>query len=182
MNAKLKFVLCGMGLFALSKVAPIAVAAECDNLKGKQASTERLIECLTPKPEEELDGRSLTIGGPQKKPQEGFASMPINFEYDSYGLTPDAKSTLNKLGEALQDPTLSQYPFLIEGHTDATGTEEYNRRLSERRAKSVKQYLVDTLGINASRLKTEGRGEEELLDTANPTSGVNRRVKVVNLQ
>jgi OOP family OmpA-OmpF porin len=49
---------------------------------------------------------------------------------------------------------------MIVGHTDSIGSDEYNQRLSERRAQAVKQYLVSK-GIAASRLSTEGQGERE---------------------
>ena len=53
---------------------------------------------------------------------------------------------------------------------------------SEQRAMVVKQYLVDYADVSARRLKTEGRGETQLLDTQIPTSAADRRVQVVNLQ
>ena len=56
----------------------------------------------------------------------------------------------------------------------------YNQMLSERRAKAVQDYLVFHYGIDAQRLKAVGYGKTRLLDSANPTSGVNRRVQIVN--
>jgi len=80
----------------------------------------------------------------------------IFFEYDKSEIRPEAAFELDKLAE-----TLMEYPDLkikIESYADSRGTESYNQSLSEARAESTKQYLVDK-GIDASRLSTEGLGE-----------------------
>ncbi|MBK8209095.1 MAG: OmpA family protein [Rhodospirillales bacterium] len=108
------------------------------------------------------------------------ASALILFEYDSAALTPTAREQLDQLTEALASPSLSAAFFRIEGHTDAVGSDAYNRRLSEARAASVVEYLVEH-GISSSRLQAVGLGENDLNDRAHPTAAENRRVKVVNL-
>jgi len=67
---------------------------------------------------------------------------------------------------------------MIEGHASAPGTAAYNLKLSEERAQSVKQLLVDTYGIDPARISTEGYGETQLIDTSNTKSAheVNRRI------
>jgi outer membrane protein OmpA-like peptidoglycan-associated protein/tetratricopeptide (TPR) repeat protein len=82
----------------------------------------------------------------------------IFFEYDKSEIRPEAAFELDKLAE-----TLMEYPDLkikIESYADSRGTESYNQSLSEARAESTKQYLVDK-GIDASRLSTEGKGESK---------------------
>jgi outer membrane protein OmpA-like peptidoglycan-associated protein len=66
----------------------------------------------------------------------------------------------------------------IGGHTDSKGTKEYNQRLSENRAKSVVNYLINN-GINEKRLKYKGYGESTPIDDNNTESGRinNRRVE-----
>jgi OmpA-OmpF porin, OOP family len=69
----------------------------------------------------------------------------------------------------------------IEGHTDNIGTNEYNQKLSEKRAKSVRQYLIDKFGINGSRLTAVGYGEEKPIASNDTAEGrqTNRRVEAV---
>jgi outer membrane protein OmpA-like peptidoglycan-associated protein len=67
--------------------------------------------------------------------------------------------------------------FEVIGHTDAAGSPGYNLNLSQRRAASVKSYLVDQ-GVDPSRLRTLGRGASQLYNPRQPYSGENRRVEV----
>ena len=108
-------------------------------------------------------------------------NIRVLFDYNSDVLKPEGVATLKPLGEALQDPKLQGFRFLIGGHTDARGSEEYNKLLSERRARSVREHLITTYGIAPERTVSLGFGERQLADPANPESGVNRRVEVVNL-
>ncbi len=107
--------------------------------------------------------------------------LTINFESGSSKLTLDGRALLDNLGRALKDERLSGFHFRIEGHTDAKGSLIANQRLSEHRAKSVRDELITHYGIAADRLDSVGFGKTKLLDEANPNSGVNRRVRVVNL-
>ena len=71
----------------------------------------------------------------------------------------------------------------IEGHTDATGDDASNQTLSEARAEAVRQFLVDTYGIDESRLESQGFGESSPVDTNDTTEGQqnNRRVELIKL-
>jgi OOP family OmpA-OmpF porin len=68
---------------------------------------------------------------------------------------------------------------VIEGHTSAVGPREYNQGLSERRAKAVREVLIQQYGIDASRLSAVGYGETRLLDEANNAAAhrLNRRIE-----
>jgi peptidoglycan-associated lipoprotein len=82
---------------------------------------------------------------------------PVFFEFDSAEMSSEGQSVLAKNAE-----TMKQYPtwvVSIEGHCDERGTAEYNLALGERRALSVRQYLV-SLGIAAERLRTVSYGKE----------------------
>ncbi len=81
----------------------------------------------------------------------------VFFDYDSYEIRPDAQDTLQKQAAWLQQ--YGQYTVMIEGHCDERGTREYNLALGERRANSVKNYLV-ALGVNANRIQTISYGKE----------------------
>jgi outer membrane protein OmpA-like peptidoglycan-associated protein len=91
-------------------------------------------------------------------------------------------TAVKHLGEALSDPQLKGSTFVVAGHTDGVGSDGFNQDLSERRADTIKQYLVEKYHIPASDLVTVGYGKTRLKDTANPADAVNRRVQVVNTQ
>lgn len=152
--------------------------AEETNFGKQTPSVEQVIKALKPKT------RSLNLSGlnaPVKKSAEQkiALSMEILFAYNSTELTADAKDKLKSVGEAMQSNQLQSLHFIVEGHTDAVGGDEYNKNLSLKRADSVKQYLVDTYQLDATRLKAEGKGKHGLLDPKDPDSEVNRRVRIV---
>jgi photosystem I P700 chlorophyll a apoprotein A2 len=84
-------------------------------------------------------------------------SADVLFDFDSAELRPAALASLRKLA-ALVAAHPAQ-PVRIDGHTDAKGDDDYNQALSERRAASVKDWLVKDAGIEASRISTHGLGE-----------------------
>lgn len=104
----------------------------------------------------------------------------IQFELNSAQLTPRAMATLDTIADVLADPGLAGNSFVIEGHTDASGSAAYNQTLSERRASAVVDYLSSQAGIDDSRLQPEGKGETQPLPGLAPTAGDNRRVVVLN--
>jgi len=108
--------------------------------------------------------------------------LEINFDYNSANISARSLSSVQALGRALSNPDLKGSTFIVAGHTDAAGGDAYNQDLSERRADSIKRYLVDKFGIAGSDLVTVGYGKTKLKDTANPLSQVNRRVQVVNME
>lgn len=108
--------------------------------------------------------------------------MEIYFDYDSARINQRSIPKLQELGAALSDVKLKGETFMIAGHTDAVGSNQYNQSLSERRAESVRTYLVDKFNIDLSTLIAIGYGEEQLKLPAAPNDGQNRRVQVVNMQ
>lgn len=108
-------------------------------------------------------------------------ALEVRFNFDSATLTPQAREVLTQLAAALKAPALAGSTFLIEGHTDAVGSDGYNQNLSARRAAAVRNFLTGKHDVAASRLVVAGRGETDLLDPNQPASGVNRRVEVGNL-
>ncbi len=102
----------------------------------------------------------------------------ILFDVDQAALKTAARNNIESLATSLKNNP--QTNILIVGHTDATGTDAYNYRLSERRAASVKSYAVSQ-GIASSRLTTEGRGETEAIadNTTDSGKSQNRRVEIV---
>jgi len=108
--------------------------------------------------------------------------LEINFDYNSDRISARSLPAVQALGKALSNPDLRGSTFIVAGHTDAAGSTTYNQDLSERRADSIKRYLVDKSGIPATDLVTVGYGKTKLKDPANPMAEVNRRVQVVNTE
>jgi len=106
----------------------------------------------------------------------------IQFEFGSAELTPASIETLKNLGNALNHALATQPHFVIEGHTDATGTPAYNQELSQQRAQAVMDYLVKQMGVAEARLQAVGKGATEPVAGSSPYSPVNRRVVVINLE
>ena len=105
----------------------------------------------------------------------------ILFDVNSDAIRIESAPTLEDIGTMLQDhPDLR---ISIEGHTDSDGDEAFNQELSERRAASVKDYLVGTYGIDPSRLETAGFGESVPVAPNDTREGKqqNRRVELVRL-
>jgi photosystem I P700 chlorophyll a apoprotein A2 len=83
----------------------------------------------------------------------------VLFDFDKWDIRSDAVKTLEKVGEiikAYKSPNVT-----IAGHTDSKGAEDYNLKLSEKRAASVKNWLVKNAGINADIIETVGYGESK---------------------
>jgi outer membrane protein OmpA-like peptidoglycan-associated protein len=101
----------------------------------------------------------------------------ILFDFDSAALRATARTNLNELATSMDD--FEGAELLIVGHTDSRGPEDYNQRLSERRAGSAAEYLV-AQGISADRIATEGMGESEPVASNETEEGrqQNRRVEV----
>lgn len=107
--------------------------------------------------------------------------IEITFEYNSANIGQKALPAVTALGKALTNPELKGATFVLAGHTDAKGSDDYNQDLSERRAESLKKYLMENYGIAAADLVTVGYGETKLKNTRDPAAGENRRVQIVNM-
>jgi outer membrane protein OmpA-like peptidoglycan-associated protein len=97
----------------------------------------------------------------------------VFFDFDSSTLKPGAYAEVGRVADVL-----NRYPqttIRVEGHTDATGPETYNQQLSERRADSVKNALVQR-GVDSRRVYTVGFGESQPISSNN---AANRRVNIV---
>lgn len=108
--------------------------------------------------------------------------LEITFEYNSANISQKSLASVQALGRALTSPDLKGSTFLVAGYTDAAGSDAYNQDLSERRADSIKRYLVEKYGIVGADLVTVGYGKSKLKDPGHPLAEVNRRVQVVNTQ
>lgn len=101
----------------------------------------------------------------------------VLFDVDSAALKGPAKETLGQMADVMV-----RYPendILVKGHTDSTGSERYNQELSERRAKAVRNYLIDS-GVSSQRITSIGFGETMPISANDTDEGrrENRRVEI----
>ena len=101
-----------------------------------------------------------------------------SFDFNKSHIKPAFQPSLDKLATVMNKYNRSE--ITIIGHTDSIGSNAYNQRLSEERARSVKDYLLSR-GVAASRITIVGRGESEPRDTNSTEAGrqLNRRVEIL---
>ncbi len=95
---------------------------------------------------------------------------PVYFDFDKYNLSPNAMAKLNEVVEIVNSS--ASYDVIVSGYTDNIGTEEYNQKLSERRAKSIVVYLTKR-GVNNAYVGIKGYGENNPI--AQNTTSENRQ-------
>ncbi len=186
-------ILCCAALVPASISLADAAAAQATEEGLRVEEVIRSLKPISPPPgvrTRGLPGRGVSVempsstpppdgGGEDAKPPS--IDLSIEFDLNSHTLTAKGQAALDVLGEALKSRDLQDYRFLIAGHTDATGGEEYNLMLSDLRARAVKDFLTDRHKIGGERLLTKGFGESRLLDPERPDAALNRRVQVTNL-
>jgi OmpA-OmpF porin, OOP family len=119
-------------------------------------------------------------GCPASSEGQPSVTLPtITFEFGSAQLKPDAIATVEKLGKSIKKDFPADNVFVIQGHTDAAGSFDYNQELSKERAQAVKDYLTQEMGIK-TRLDVAGLGYCQLANPADPKGAENRRVVVIN--
>ena len=101
----------------------------------------------------------------------------LKFDFDRADLRPDSREMLSRIAGILY--TSDDFAITVTGHTDARGDDEYNRRLSERRARAVADYLIEA-GLARERFTVEGLGKAHPLDTgdSDEAHARNRRVEL----
>jgi len=115
---------------------------------------------------------------PAPAPKKKIILRGVNFDFDKATLQPQGKPILDEAAKILKEnPSIN---VQVQGHTDSIGSVEYNLRLSDRRAATVKNYLVSQ-GVAASRLTTQGFGKANPVATNDTAEGraQNRRVELV---
>jgi len=109
--------------------------------------------------------------------EERIVLRGVNFDFDRANIRPDAAVILDEAASMLNDNPGRN--VAVAGHTDSVGTDAYNQSLSERRAASVRDYLVSK-GVDGSRLSTSGYGESNPIAANDTADGraLNRRVEL----
>ena len=101
----------------------------------------------------------------------------ITFAFDQYELTPEAKMRLDENLERLSSqPDLS---IVLQGYTDSIGTDDYNQKLSEKRAQAVYEYFISK-GVSSERMQSVGYGESRPIADNSSAQGraLNRRTEI----
>lgn len=133
--------------------------------------------------------RGLSIAKPQEEitkpvvqepvatiiPRDEQVNVSVSFDFDSAALRDEEKPKLVMLCNALKAADVQMVRIL--GHTDSSGSADYNKRLSKLRAEEVKRFLVSDCGYPADRMEALGVGEEFPFDPDDPRGDVNRRVE-----
>ena len=169
----------GVVLTIAAMLAPVALAQPV--LRGGEITEDRLIDALTPGPDE-VRTRSIRVEREAPTAKKGAASLLITFETNSARLSSAAERSLDVVARALQADRLAAFNFSVEGHADPRGGADYNLRLSQARAESVVDYLAGRHGIPRDRLRPIGKGQTELANPGRPTAPENRRVTIKTLQ
>lgn len=135
-----------------------------------------------------IKAKAKTDAAPLKRPliAPDLLKLPqfaadIQFDEDAAVVRPDSYRTLGRIADALSDPSLLGYKFLIVGHTISTGRRDNNLTLSQRRADVIREVLVNTFKISSKRLQAVGLGEEQMLDANHPTAPVNQQIQVATI-
>ena len=190
------YVLAGV-LSLLTFPAVAGAEGKYTDFRGKSSySSTDLEKALFPDSSPQ-SGPSVRMRGVEPSVQKSFSQSPppavtpsstqaaialnVSFATNSDKILPQYHADLDKLGEALsRRPNAS---VQIEGHTDSRGSVSLNQVLSEKRAESVKQYLVQKYSLPAGNIIVKGFGPAQPRETNDTPYGrsVNRRVEVVNL-
>lgn len=108
-------------------------------------------------------------------------TVQIQFALNSAIIRPESYQAIGSIADALHDPILRNYRFVVVGNTDATGSRELNLRLSQERADAIMAALVSLYRVSPARLEAVGLGMEALQNPGKPDDPVNRRVQIFNI-
>jgi outer membrane protein OmpA-like peptidoglycan-associated protein len=174
---------------ALVAASLIGLLAFGNSASAGPVSREQILEALTAKPTvpgladplpstRSLTGDNSAVANAQPKPT---IDLEVFFDFNSATITREAEPQLRELGSALADPSLKGATISIGGHTDGVGGDAFNKKLSERRAATIKQFLVDNFALSAGNLRAVGYGKSKPKNPSDLNAPENRRVEVVNL-
>jgi len=110
-----------------------------------------------------------------------ITTLRLNFDFNKTAVKKIYYPELKKIAEILKNnPNLK---IEVAGHTDSIGSDEYNLKLSQKRAEAVKNVLIDKFGIDSNRIVAKGYGEKYPLvpNTTATNRALNRRVEIVNI-
>lgn len=163
-----------------------ATSSLVDRLAGPETRADIDVAALRQQAVDRVQSRAdaVALKRPPIAPQ--LLSLPqfsfdVAFDPDSSLIRPQSYQTLGSIADALSDPRLLRYTFLVIDHTEATGRRDANLTLSQRRAGSIREVLTGTFKISPKRLQALGLGEEQLQDASRPSSLANARAQIVTI-
>jgi outer membrane protein OmpA-like peptidoglycan-associated protein len=155
-------------------------------LDARRANRDAIFALFLAPPIERIDRRYTLEEVRYSEPLRAYmprVDLDVNFETGSWQLTPDQFDQLAVIAEGL-NRAIAKNPrevFLIEGHTDAVGSDEDNLSLSDRRAEAVAVALTEQFQVPPENLVTQGYGEQNLKVPTDGPSAENRRVAVLRI-
>jgi OmpA-OmpF porin, OOP family len=167
----------------MKRIAMLVLIAILFSVATATASTDcecMLSCCSCPQPVvKDIPPQSQSQSPPLPVKERVAIFLNILFDFDKAVVKDKYYEDVKKIAHLMQE--FPDKNITIEGHTDYIGTEEYNQKLSEKRAKNVRQYMIDQFGINGSRLTAVGYGEEKPIANNDTAEGrqKNRRVEAV---
>ncbi len=176
-------------VFSVVVMAGLIVTA-CETAKEENASTEGSGTVAAPGTSgaaADSTSASVTSSRLQQESDRRQASVEhfqsqvgdrVFFGFDRYDLSPEARDVLER-----QSEWLKRFPIItvtVSGHSDERGTREYNLALGERRANSVKNYLV-ALGVESNRIRTVSYGKEQPVDPRSAESAWSKNRRGVSM-
>src|SRR3546814_7790770 len=163
-------ILLGVAAFAL--FASGSAFAQSTDFGDREPSVDEIVKELQSKPAEGVEGvptpslrPGAAVATKAAAPASASISLQVQFGFNSSQIEGGSLQTMQKLAAALASPQLQDRSFTVIGHTDGVGSASYNPRLSPRRARSVRDYLVQH-GVDAGRLQTVGKGFSDLLNAS----------------
>ena len=163
----------------------------------KAATSAEIIEKLAVEAESDVDLAALkqqaadrikarADAQPQKRPPIApqLTKLPqlrfdVVFDPDSSLIRPASYQTIGSIADALTDPRMRPYRYLIVDHVEAAGRRDHNLILSQRRADSIRDVLVNTFKVSPKRLLALGLGEDQLQAVNRPAAPANARVQLM---
>jgi OOP family OmpA-OmpF porin len=140
---------------------------------------DRISDCAGPCPPPPVVEQKVEAPAPAPMKEKVTISLNVQFDSDKAVVKKKYHDDIKRVADFMKE-----YPDTtaeIGGHTDSTASNAHNQKLSEERANSVRQYIIDKFGIDGSRLTAKGYGENRPIDSNNTEDGKqkNRRVEAV---
>jgi len=165
--------------------APVAVTPPPPPAPAPEPAPAPKVEAPAPAPEPVPEPKVEEAPAPAPEPvkpaplkKELVIDVKVEFDFDKWNIRPIYHDELARVSQYLKD-----YPdnfAVLEGHTDSKGTVKYNQRLSQKRAESVRQYMIDNFGVDGTKLSAKGYGELKPIATNDTEEGrqTNRRTEL----
>ena len=160
-----------------SAIGGVILTAGADFVRAQEPTREEIIESMRAKRLTRCPRFDAKAGCGTGQPAGGI-DVEIRFGRGSALLGAAAVSQLQALGADLGKPERKGVGLLVAGYTDASGSDAYNQRLSERRAEAVKRFLVGRFKVPDDTVIAVGHGKAEPKNAADPFAGENRRVEI----